>query len=230
MISKNLLHISSPQISWEFAKDIKNCWLCHHPWKLYQCFIDNYAFPQLSPVFPSLNKIGNVGKKDFTGKNKMTLMGIEPRTSCIAFKDLLSPLTHHRKNPVAWRSYHLPSPCSLLPWIWLQSRTLACPRWKSPHRLQLKFHLPMIASNGVGWGDDKESYDSKRGFCNFLVVKNCNIPVSSTALSVLVTSWNNVNRFSANKIFREKFIMSFYYRYNITLKQSLKDLHHMSKK
>ena len=40
---------------------------------------------------------------------------------------------HHQLWPAMW------------PWIWLQSRSYTCPRCETPHRLQLKFHLVMVA-------------------------------------------------------------------------------------
>ena len=40
---------------------------------------------------------------------------------------------HHQLLPATWL------------WIWLQSRSYACPRCETPHRLQLKFHLEMVA-------------------------------------------------------------------------------------
>ena len=32
-------------------------------------------------------------------------------------------------------------------WIWLQSRSFACPMCEAPHRLQLKLHLSLFSSN-----------------------------------------------------------------------------------
>ena len=43
---------------------------------------------------------------------------------------------HHQLLPATW------------PWIWLQSRSSACPRCETPHRLQLKFHLVVVARYG----------------------------------------------------------------------------------
>ena len=40
---------------------------------------------------------------------------------------------HHQLLPATWL------------WIWLQSRSYACPRCETPHRLQLKFHLMVVA-------------------------------------------------------------------------------------
>ena len=34
-------------------------------------------------------------------------------------------------------------------WIWLQSRNYTCPRCKTPHQRQLKFHLATISCNDV---------------------------------------------------------------------------------
>ena len=33
------------------------------------------------------------------------------------------------------------------PWMWLQSRSYACPRCETPHRLQFKFHLAIISTS-----------------------------------------------------------------------------------
>ena len=92
-------------------------------------------------------------------------------------------------------------------WIWLQSRSLVCSRYETPHGLQLKLHLATIASNvartsmllcayfDIPWECNNNILNNYRiwqfkGFKNGLL-KQRRITWNGTGVILLTTFWNS---------------------------------------